>query len=130
MAFFLVQVTLCIMRIVFLTVIKPNLMCLTTLSEMMNRRNGKSEKFQNRRNGSRRNGRKRIGANHRRNRSSRNGSRRNESDGVFPFRLLPFCLLPFCLLSNFTLFPFRLQLIFAPAFDIVMLKHARICITV
>ena len=50
--------------------------------------------------------------------------------GVFPFRLLPFCLLLFRLLSNFTSFPFHLQLIFVPAFDVVMVKHARICITV
>ena len=55
-------------------VIKPNLMCLITLPEMMSRRNGKNEKFQNRRNGSRQNGSKRIGTNHRRNRNRRNGS--------------------------------------------------------
>ena len=55
--------------------------------------------------------------------------------GVFPFCLLsiclhPFCLLPFHLLSNFTSFPFHLQLTFVPAFDVVMVKHAMICITV
>ena len=62
------------------------------------------------------------------------------NDGVFPLRLLPFRLLPFFLLpfrllpfrllSNFTSFPFRLQLIFVPAFDVVMVKHAMICIIV
>ena len=60
--------------------------------------------------------------------------------GVFPFCLLPFRLLPFCLLpfrllpfrllSNFTSFPFRLQYIFVPAFNVVMVKHAMICIIV
>ena len=47
---------------------------------------------------------------------------------LLPFCLLPFCLLPFRLFSNFTPFPFRLHLICVPAFDVVMVKHAVICI--
>ena len=49
---------------------------------MISRRNGNSQNFQCRRNGSRLNGSRRNGTNHRRNASRRIGSRQNGSDSL------------------------------------------------